>query len=414
MASVAQTLERTVAAMIGSTVPIEFWDGSVLGPPSQARFVVNSPAALRRLLWAPGELGLARAYVAGEIDIQGDVFEALALFDRHETETRLSPGGVFGLIRAGLRAGFLGMPMLPPPEEARLRGRVHSRARDATAISHHYDVGNDFYRLVLGPTMTYSCAYFEMPGMGLDEAQMSKYELVCRKLGVGPDTRLLDIGCGWGGLVMHAARVHGARALGVTLSREQAEYAQKEIAGEGLVDRVEVRIQDYRDVDDGPFDAIASVGMFEHVGSSQVETYVGNLLRLLRPGGRLLNHAISRPRGVGAIPARSFVGRYVFPDGELHEVGRVVTALQEGGLEVRDVESLREHYAATLRCWVRNLERRWDEAVGLVGEGRARVWRLYMAGSALNFAANRNSIHQVLAVRPDESGNAGFPRSRNW
>ncbi len=414
MASVAQSLERTVATVIGPSVPIEFWDGSVLGPPGRERFVVRSHAALRRLLWAPSELGLARAYVAGEIDIEGDIFEAIGSFQRHGASIGLTPGAFVGLLVAGGRHGFLGAPPPVPPEEVRLRGRVHTLRRDAAAVSHHYDVGNDFYRLVLGRTMTYSCAVFREPDTTLDDAQIAKCDLVCRKLGVGPDTRLLDIGCGWGSLVIHAARSYGARVVGITLSHEQAVHAQKRVAEEGLADRVEVRIQDYRETDDRPFDAVASVGMFEHVGSSQVDTYVATLYRLLGPGGRLLNHAISLPRGNGAIPANSFVGRYVFPDGELHEMGRVVTALQEGGFEVRDVESLREHYAVTLKHWVRNLEDHWDEAVRLVGEGRARVWRLYMAGSALNFAANRTSIHQVLAVRPDERGNARFPRIRNW
>jgi cyclopropane-fatty-acyl-phospholipid synthase len=297
-----------------------------------------------------------------------------------------------------------------PPEEARLRGRRHSRRRDARAVAHHYDVSNAFYRMVLGPSMTYSCAVWERPDVTLEQAQEAKVELVCRKLGLEPGMRLLDIGCGWGGMVVHAAARHGVRAVGVTVSRRQAEWADKAVAEAGLADRVEIRYQDYRDVDDGPFDAISSIGMFEHVGRSRLETYFDGVRRLLRPGGRLLNHGISRPpnRGRTRFRRRSFIDRYVFPDGELHEIGAVVSTIQERGLEVRHVEGLREHYALTLRAWVRNLEASWDAAVAEVGPGRARVWRLYMAASALNFEAGRTQVHQVLAVRPDR-GRSGLP-----
>jgi cyclopropane-fatty-acyl-phospholipid synthase len=268
---------------------------------------------------------------------------------------------------------------------------------------------------VLGPTITYSCAYFASEEMSLDEAQEAKYELVCRKLGLGPDMRLLDVGCGWGGMVLHAAREHGVRAVGVTLSRQQHELAQKRIAEAGLADRVEVRFQDYRDIDDGPYDAISSIGMFEHVGVSRLNEYFADLYALLVPEGRLLNHAISRPPGPSAFDKHSFIERYVFPDGELHEVGSVVSAIQNNGFEARDVESLREHYARTLRHWVTNLETKWDDAVAAAGEARARVWRLYMAGSAMNFEAGRTNIHQVLAVKPDPSGRSGMPSTRrDW
>ena len=248
------------------------------------------------------------------------------------------------------------------------------------------------------------------PDVTLEDAQAEKYELVCRKLGLEPGMRLLDVGCGWGGMVLHAAANHGVRAVGVTLSRRQAEWAEKAVAEAGLADRVEIRYQDYRDVRDGPFDAISSIGMFEHVGLSQLRVYFGGLRRLLRPGGRLLNHGISRPPNAGRTRFRrnGFIDRYVFPDGELHEIGSVVSTIQRSGLEVRHLESLREHYALTLRAWVRNLESSWDDAVAEVGSGRARVWRLYMAASALNFEAGRTQVHQVLAVRLD-GGRSGLP-----
>jgi cyclopropane-fatty-acyl-phospholipid synthase len=265
---------------------------------------------------------------------------------------------------------------------------------------------------VLGPSMTYSCAVWERPApdVTLEDAQAEKVELVCHKLALEPGMRLLDVGCGWGGMVLHAAANHGVRAVGVTLSRRQAEWAEKAVAEAGLADRVEIRYQDYRDVRDGPFDAISSIGMFEHVGLSQLGVYFGGLRRLLRPGGRLLNHGISRPPNAGRTRFRpnGFIDRYVFPDGELHEVGSVVSTIQRSGLEVRHLESLREHYALTLRAWVRNLEASWDDAVAEVGSGRARVWRLYMAASALNFEAGRTQVHQVLAVRLD-GGRSGVP-----
>ena len=309
---------------------------------------------------------------------------------------------------SALRTGFGALAV--PPEEARLGGVRHSKERDAAAIAFHYDVSNAFYRIVLGPSMTYSCAVWEHEDVPLEDAQAAKYELVCRKLGLEPEMRLLDVGCGWGGMVLHAAANHGVRAVGVTLSRRQAEWAEKAVAEAGLADRVEIRYQDYRDVRDGPFDAISSIGMFEHVGLSQLRVYFGGLRRLLRPGGRLLNHAIARPPNAGRtrFQPNTFIDRYVFPDGELHEVGNVVSTMQRAGYEVRHVESLREHYALTLRAWVSNLETGWDDAVAEVGPGRARVWRLYMAAAALNFEAGRTQVHQVLAVRSD-GGRSGLP-----
>ncbi|CUU53593.1 cyclopropane-fatty-acyl-phospholipid synthase [Parafrankia irregularis] len=411
-------------------VRVEMWDGFALGPRTSTRVLIRNPHALRRALSHPGELGFARAFVAGDIEIdgedgaRGDIFEALALRKQMAT---MRPSAAVARAAVVLAKQFGVRPPEPPPEEARLRGRLHSRARDAAAISHHYDVSNEFYRLVLGESMTYSCAVWEpqaaegpLPA-GLAGAQAAKHELVCRKLGLRPGERLLDVGCGWGSMVLHAARHHGVHAVGITISEEQAALARRRVAEAGLGDRIEIRLQDYREITDGPFDAISSVGMVEHVGRAKLPTYFENLFRLLRPGGRLLNHGISfpgdpagaarrRPR-IGPVPLpenADFLHRYVFPDGELHEIGTLVTLMQGGGFEVRHVENLREHYALTLRAWVTNLEQRWDEAVAMVGAGRARVWRLYMAGSALSFEGGFSQIHQVLGVRPD-GGDAHQP-----
>jgi len=407
---------RALEAVLGPDLPIaaRAYDGSRLEPAdAPATLVVRSPVVFRRLVTAPGELGLGRAYVAGELDVEGDLYAAIAaLRDRFPDLRAFGPrqwAEVLPLVGSSLlRTGFGKLPI--PPEEARLGGVRHSKERDAAAIAHHYDVSNAFYRIVLGPSMTYSCAVWERGDVTLEDAQSAKHELVSGKLGLEPGMRLLDVGCGWGGMVLHAAANHGVRAVGVTLSRRQAEWAEKAVAEAGLADRVEIRYQDYRDVRDGPFDAISSIGMFEHVGLSQLRVYFGGLRRLLRPGGRLLNHAIARPPNAGRtrFQPNSFIDRYVFPDGELHEVGNVVSTMQRTGYEVRHVESLREHYALTLRAWVSNLETGWDDAVAKVGPGRARVWRLYMAASALNFEAGRTQVHQVLAVRPD-AGRSELP-----
>ncbi|HTN80804.1 MAG TPA: cyclopropane-fatty-acyl-phospholipid synthase family protein [Acidimicrobiales bacterium] len=399
------TLAALLEQLLGPDLPIGIraYDGSHLGPPEDeapATIVIRSPDALRRIVTAPGELGFGRAYVAGDLDVEGDIYEALRLGDILPS-FKLTPKQ---WAAAAKLVGVEGLkPLPPPPEESHLHGRRHSKERDAAAIRHHYDVGNEFYELVLGSTMTYSCAVFEKPSDALDQAQEQKYELICRKLDLQPGQRVLDVGCGWGGMAMHAAMHHGARAVGVTISPSQAAKATERVAAAGLSDRVDIRLLDYRDVVDGPYDAICSIGMFEHVGLVKLGEYFDRLRDVVVPGGRILNHGISRPwkRGGSRFGRSSFIDRYVFPDGELHEVGAVVSAMQQHGLEVRHVESLREHYALTLRHWVANLEEHWDEAVGLVGPGRARVWRLYMAASALNFERGRTQIHQVLAVRPD-------------
>ncbi|MCU1452982.1 MAG: putative fatty acid methyltransferase [Acidimicrobiales bacterium] len=418
----AELIAPAVRRLLGVELPIGLraWDGSVAGPPDPpVTVVIHSPMALRRMLWAPGELGLARAHVAGEIDIEGDIFALLGIRDHlvaqgQSVDLNFGPAGVVALVRAAAQLGVLGPPPPAPDEEARARGRRHSRRRDAVVVSHHYDVGNEFYRLVLGLSWTYSCAYWASPDVTLEQAQEAKYELICRKLGLRPGMRLLDVGCGWGSMAIHAAREHGVQVVGVTLSREQQRMAMARVTEAGLDEQVEIRLQDYRNIHDGPFEAISSIGMFEHVGIEQMRVYLGHLHDLLVPGGRLLNHAISRPEpsSRAAVDPRSFIGRYVFPDSALIEVGTVISAMQDLGLEVRDVQSLREHYARTLRAWITNLEQGWEEAQHLAGPARARIWRLYMAGSAIGFEQNRTSIHQVLAVRTPSDGTSAMPATR--
>jgi cyclopropane-fatty-acyl-phospholipid synthase len=418
---VAERLAGALAVVLGIDrlpVRLQAWDGSVAGPEDAPLVVVRSPQAVRRLVWAPGELGLARAYVAGELDAEGDLYASFAALS---STGRLAPGEAPGpslgerlaLARTGLALGVVGREPPPPPEEVRLRryGRRHSRRRDAAAVSHHYDIGNDFYRLVLGPSMVYSCAVWDDESVGLEAAQDAKLDLVCRKLELRPGVRLLDVGCGWGSLALHAAREYGAEVVGITLSHEQAALARKRVAEAGLTEHVDIRIQDYRAVDDGPFDAISSVGMAEHVGRGKLPAYAACLGALLRPGGRLLNHAISWDAGATSWQDDSFIARYVFPDGELISLGDMVNAMSSGDLEVLDVEALRQHYALTLRAWVRNLEENWDQAVAATSEGRARVWRLYMSASALAFEGGKLGVNQVLLQRP---GGTPPPLRRNW
>lgn len=402
-----------VASLLGDDLPVALstYDGGYLGPADPpATIEVRSPDALRRLVTAPGELGFARAYVAGEIAIEGDIYAALELRDQMPSP-RLGPREWITALRLVGASGLRPLPL--PPEELRPRGRLHSIKRDCRSVSHHYDVGNDFYERVLGPAMTYSCALFAEPDYSLEQAQSAKHELISAKLALEPGMRLLDIGCGWGSMVRHAARHHGVHAVGVTISREQAEWARREVEREGLADRVEIRLADYREVRDGPYDAISSVGMSEHVGEENLATYFGVIARLIGDHGRVLNHAISRPPGSPAgIANRTFVGRYVFPDGALIEVGRLISAMQSAGLEAVHMENLREHYALTLREWVANLEANWDECVDLAGLGRARIWRLYMAGSALGFEAGRIAVNQVLAV--PAGGRSSLPARPDW
>jgi cyclopropane-fatty-acyl-phospholipid synthase len=413
---VASALRPVVSHLIGDApVRIEFWDDSALGPDdAKGTLRVNSPNALRRIMWAPSELGPGRAYIAGELEADGDMFTLIELLKPAGVHLRSTVRALPGTVAAAAKVGAIGPPPKPPKEEARQRGRRHSKSRDAAAVSHHYDVGNEFYEIVLGPAMTYSCARWNDETMNLAEAQTSKHDMICRKLGLAErrDVRLLDVGCGWGSMVIHAAKTYGARVVGITISQEQAAYAQQRVDAAGVADLVAVRLQDYRDLAGEQFDAISSVGMFEHVGRERLADYFGVLKSVLAPHGRLLNHAISAVGG-SRINKNSFVGRYVFPDGDLIDVAEVVLAMQAAGFEVRDVESLREHYALTLRAWVANLESQWERAVRLVGGPRARVWRLYMAASAVGFEDGGLGLHQVLGVLPDDDGHSRMPRTRD-
>ena len=409
---------------------IEAYDGSVAGPldaPLTVRFLRQD--AITRALTRPGELGIARAYVAGDIELEGSL-DSIFFLEMPPLRTVMNVSNIRSLLH---QTGFSVLkPVAPPAIEARQKGLLHSKSRDKQAISHHYDVSNEFYEMILGPTMAYSCAVFDSPEDSLEDAQIRKVDLVARKLDLAPGMRLLDVGCGWGTMAIHAARVYGASVVGVTLSEPQQRFATERAKAAGVEDLVEFRVQDFRDVNDGPFDAISSIGMFEHVGRRSMELYIRSLYHLLKPGGRFLNHAIGRPatRDLNPNPTRikeltrqasiaaglrgpsrvhsPFIERYVFPDGELHEVGTLVSMFQAHGFEVRHLEGLREHYALTLRQWVKNLEERWDQACAEVGAERARVWRLYMAGSAVGFERHHLEIHQVLCVRP-EIGDAKMP-----
>ncbi|MCI2424128.1 cyclopropane-fatty-acyl-phospholipid synthase family protein [Saccharopolyspora sp. K220] len=400
--------------ILGSDVSVEIraFDGSQAGRSgADVRVEIRSPLALSHLAAAPGELGLARAYVSGAIEVHGDMYTALAAF----------PSVALNDIPPGLRrelavklAGYrLWWPVRPPEVEHRPRGWRHSKHRDSKSISYHYDVSNRFYEWVLGPSMAYTCAVYPTERSTLEEAQFAKHDLVARKLGLREGMRLLDVGCGWGGMVMHAAEHYGVRALGVTLSRQQAQWAQKTIAERGLADLAEVRHLDYRDVSESGFDAVSSIGLTEHIGLAQLPSYFSFLHDKLVPGGRLLNHCITRPDGRRGSRPGKFIGRYVFPDGELEPVGTLVSAMNDNGFEVRHEENLREHYALTLAGWCANLEQHWDEAVAEVGLERARVWRLYMAACQLGFERNNVQLHQVLGVRLDDT-DAHVPLRPTW
>jgi cyclopropane-fatty-acyl-phospholipid synthase len=416
--ALAEVFERVA----GPDAPVEFkaFDGSKAGASgSPVRITIKSRSAVAYLAQAPGALGLARAYVSGHLDVDGDMYAALA---RMASAQRLEWSKAEQLRLLGDLGGprLLWPRMEPPPQEVRVNsrwriGRRHSKQRDANAISHHYDVSNTFYEWVLGPSMAYTCACYPRADATLEEAQANKFELVAGKLGLQPGMRLLDVGCGWGGMVMHAAREHGVQALGVTLSAEQASWAQRAIKEAGLSELAEVRHIDYRDVAESGFDAVSSIGLTEHIGKAELPGYFSFLYGKLRPRGRLLNHCITRPDNQGPnVVKDGFINRYVFPDGELEGPGYLASLIQDTGFEVRHQENLREHYAMTLAGWCANLDKHWDEAVAEVGEGTARVWRLYMAGSRLGFERNQIQLHQILGVKLDAGGEAGMPLRPDW
>ncbi|HEX4016602.1 MAG TPA: class I SAM-dependent methyltransferase [Frankiaceae bacterium] len=416
---IAGQLEALVAPLFGGGLPFRLraWDGSEAGPAGTPVAILRSPAALRRLLWSPGELGLAQAYVTGELDVEGDLQTALenvwaTIRERGLTARRPGPRQLAKAARTALQLGIIGRPLPAPASQAKLTGRLHTKLRDRSAISHHYDLSNDFYALVLDPRMAYSCAYWtsEEPGYGLVEAQRDKFDLVCRKLGLQPGQRLLDVGCGWGSLSLHAAEHYGVSVTGVTLSREQHAFASRRAADEGLADRVDLRLQDYRDVNDGPYDAVVSLEMGEHVGQANYPVYAAQLFRQLKPEGRLVLQQMSR---TGSHPGGgAFIESYIAPDMHMRPVGQTIDLLESAGFEVRDVHALREHYVRTVAAWYETFEKRWDEAVALVGEEVARVWRLYFVGGALAFQEGRMGVDQILAVKPGPSGASGMPATR--
>jgi cyclopropane-fatty-acyl-phospholipid synthase len=403
--------------------PVRFrftaYDGSGTGPRDAPIGIhLRTPRGAAYLATAPGSLGMTRAYVMGDLQVHGihpgDPYPVLSLLAEGLVWRRPDPGTILAVVRS-LGVSRL-LPPKPPPQESlpdwrrALAGLRHSRHRDASAISHHYDVSNRFYELLLGQSMTYSCACYPDGQATLERAQVHKYDLVARKLGLKPGMRLLDIGCGWGGMLRQAVTRYGVTAVGVTLSGEQARWAAKAIAQDGISDRVEVRHCDYRDVTETGFDAISSLGFMEHVGIGQLTGHVRFLFDRLRPGGRLLNHCITRPDNLQPGRKRgSFIDRYIFPDGELTGSGRITTELEDTGLEVRHAENLREHYARTCQAWNQNLITHWDECVAEVGEPTAKIWALFLAGSRLAFERNQIQLHQVLAVRPHPDGRADYP-----
>lgn len=400
--------------LLGAENDIEFvaYDGSRVGPSdAEVRVDIRSPFALSYFASSPGELGLARAYVTGHLEIVGDLHRAFHLLGKLRgfelpLRTKLELGALLAKRR-------LWWPVSPPAEESRQHGFRHSKARDAKAISHHYDVSNQFYEWLLGPSMAYTCAVYPNADATIEQAQFTKHDLVARKLGLVEGMRLLDVGCGWGGMVMHAAEHYGVRALGVTLSKEQAEWAQKAIVERGLQELAEVRHLDYRDVSETQFDAISSIGLTEHIGKAQLPGYFSFLYGKLRNGGRLLNHCITRANNQQHARSGGFINRYVFPDGELVGVGHLVSLINDTGFEVRHEENLREHYALTLAAWRANLEEHWADAVQEIGAAKARIWRLYLAASQWGFDINNIQLHQILGVKLD-GVTSNMPLRPSW
>lgn len=401
-----------VSSLFTEDVPIKFaaFDGSAAGNlQSENILEIKSPLALRYILSHPGDLGLARAYITNHLDVRGDIHATLlALRDYVK-----SPMPIDSLAKLTVAVGpsALVRPELPaeeaPPRYR--RGLLHSLTRDKSAIEHHYDVSNTFYSYILGPTMIYSCAVFSDESSSLEEAQREKIDLICRKLDLRPGMKLLDVGCGWGTLVLHAAKEYGVKAVGVTLSKNQVALARERIVRANLSESIEIRLQDYREVQDTDFDAISSIGMSEHVGDSKLDTYFTQLHGRIKEKGRLLNHCITRPHSELKARTGAFIDRYIFPDGELTAPSRVIQAMHNSGFELRHSENLREHYAKTLNKWCENLNANWSEAVREVGENRARIWNLYMQMCQIGFESNSIQIHQFLGVKNDKIGENDLP-----
>ncbi|GGQ91531.1 SAM-dependent methyltransferase [Streptomyces asoensis] len=414
----AHLLARLAQDTLGGPLPLRLraWDGSESGPADAPVVVLRSRRALRRLLWQPGELALAQAYVTGELDVDGDLAHGLRTVWAAQREhglrpPRLTPADRARALATVVRLGAVGPRPAAPASQARLRGGLHSRARDRAAISHHYDLSNDFYRLLLDETMAYSCGYWasDDEGFGPADAQRAKLELICRKLALAPRTRLLDIGCGWGALTLYAAERHGVQVTAVTLAREQAAYVRAQVRERGLSELVEVVCQDYRDIQGGGYDAVSTIEMGEHVGDAEYPAFAAALHRFVRPCGRVLVQQMARGRD--APGGGAFIEAYIAPDMHMRPLGETTAMLEEAGLEVRHTESLREHYVRTVQAWHRTLEERWERFVRLVGEETARVWRLYLVGGALAFEEGRMGVDQILSVRPGPGGHSGMPHT---
>ncbi|MBV9488835.1 MAG: class I SAM-dependent methyltransferase [Verrucomicrobia bacterium] len=416
-----QVLNEIFAGCPVDRVAVRLWDGTAWpdGQKRAATLALKHPGALSRMFLPGSEVGLAEAYLRDDFDVEGDMEAAFSIADflltrvrDWRTQLKLA-GALLSLPNDGSTLRTVAGRLLPD-----LRGRRYSHERDRQDVTFHYDVSNDFYRLWLDPRMVYSCAYFQSAGDDLEQAQRRKLDYLCRKLRLHPGQRLLDIGCGWGGLVLHAARQYGVRALGITLSRPQMDWARARIAEAKLENQVSVELRDYREIRadrEEPYDAIVSVGMAEHVGREQLADYFGLALGALKPGGVFLNHAIGAATLAAARHPRrnEFIDRYVFPDGDIPPVPVLLNAAESAGFEIRDVENLREHYALTLRHWVRRLEARHAEALSFVNEPTYRTWRLYMAGSAHGFRRGQLGIYQTLLAKPDGQGNAHLPLTRD-
>lgn len=411
-AALATTIAEVLRPVVGGELPVRLvaWDGSEAGPSGAPVVRLNSPDAVRRLLWAPGELGAAQAYVTGELDVDGDLNAALehlwkVVRDRGLTGIRPTPGVLAGVGRIAKAAGALGAPPAPPASQAQVKGRLHSLIRDRAAISHHYDLSNDFYALILDPQMAYSSGYWtdSSDGYGLEDAQRDKLDLVCRKIGLRPGMRLLDVGCGWGSLSLHAARHYGVDVVGVTLSVEQKAFIDARIKdlgldGSGAGGSVEIRVQDYREIPDGPFDAVASLEMGEHVGQRNYPVYASALFNNVVPGGRVLVQQMSR-RGKhpGGGP---FIESFIAPDMHMRPVGETLGFLEDAGFEVEGVQAMRRDYVRTLEAWYARFEENHGAAVEMMGAEIARVWRLYLVGALRSFAEGRMGVEQILCSRP--------------
>lgn len=403
--TVAEELSELVRGAVGVELPVRLraWDGSEAGDDDAAPILhVKDKNALRRLLWSPGELALAQAYVTGEIDVAGDLAEGLRRMFASAEQAQASPGvrARLSALPFALRHKIFGPKPAAPDLQASLSGRLHSRSRDREAVSHHYDLSNDFYAALLDERMVYSCGYWtgEGPEYGLAEAQRDKLDLICRKLELREGMRLLDVGCGWGALGIYAAAHYGVEVVGVTLSRQQHAFAAARVAEAGLRQRVDFRLSDFRDVDGGPYDAVSSIEMGEHVGRRGYPEFAARLRRLLAPGGKLLLQQMSR--GAESPGGGPFIETYIAPDMHMRPVGQTVDLLEHAGLEVRDVEAMREHYVRTVQAWHDTLEKDWEEFADRYGEPLARVWRLYLAGGALAFAEGRMGVDQIMAVNP--------------